>query len=122
MRKTASVVLAVVLPLLCGCDRLSELLDLPDPARDAARATAEGEAIGSACRQGGRALEDCYTLNPGAQKAAIFAGWKTMNDYMMEHNLKEVTPLLPPPAPHPVAASAPVPAPVPVPPPPVAAR
>ncbi|MDR0702648.1 MAG: hypothetical protein LBF61_09660 [Azoarcus sp.] len=90
MRKTFCLVLAASLPLLSACDRLAELLDIPDPARDAAEAEAEGQAIGSACRQTGRSLEDCYTLNPEAQKAAIFTGWKAMNDYMMEHNLKEV--------------------------------
>lgn len=96
MRKTASLVLAAALPLLCGCDRLGELLEIPDPAREAAQTQADGQAIGSACRQGGRSLEDCYALNPDARKAAIFAGWKTMNDYMMEHNLKEVPSQLPP--------------------------
>ncbi|MDR1423216.1 MAG: hypothetical protein LBI92_01205 [Azoarcus sp.] len=96
MRKTACLVLAAALPLLCGCDRLGELLDIPDPAREAAQTQADGQAIGSACRQGGRSLEDCYALNPDARKAAIFAGWKTMNDYMMEHNLKEVPSQLPP--------------------------
>ena len=29
------------------------------------------QAVGSACRQSGRAIEDCYTLNPKATKAAI---------------------------------------------------
>ncbi|MDR2093482.1 MAG: hypothetical protein LBP58_09270 [Azoarcus sp.] len=90
MHKTLCFILAALLPLLSACDRLAELLDIPDPARDAAEAEAEGQAIGSACRQTGRSLEDCYTLNPEAQKAAIFTGWKAMNDYMMEHNLKEV--------------------------------
>lgn len=97
MRKNiACLVLASTLPLLSACDMLSSLLELPDPAKEAAAAEAEGQAIGSACRQTGRSLEDCYTLNPEAQKAAIFTGWKAMNDYMMEHNLKEVPSQLPP--------------------------
>jgi len=57
---------------------------------------AEGNAIGAACRQAGRALEDCYQLNPQAPKASIFAGWKEMNDYMTEQKLEVVRPTLPP--------------------------
>ena len=87
MRKTFCLALAAaMLPLVSGCDRLADLLDIPDPARDAA----DAQAIGSACRQTGRSIEDCYALNPNAQKSAVFSGWKSMNDYMMEHNLKEV--------------------------------
>jgi hypothetical protein len=96
MRKTVCLALAAALPLLSACDRLVELLDIPDPAKEAASAEAEGQAIGSACRHSGRSLEDCYVLNSTAQKAAIFSGWKAMNDYMMEHNLKEVPSQLPP--------------------------
>ncbi|MDO9599678.1 MAG: hypothetical protein Q7J47_18335 [Azoarcus sp.] len=91
MRKTIRLLLlTALLPLLSGCDQLADLLELPNPARDAAKAEAEGQAIGGACRHAGRPLEDCYTLNPGAQKAAVFAGWRSMNDYMMEHKLTEV--------------------------------
>ena len=72
--------------LMSGCDRLADALEIPNPAKEIANA----EAIGGACRQTGRSIEDCYTLNPDAQKAAIFSGWKSMNGYMMEHNLKEV--------------------------------
>ena len=86
MRKTVSIALVAVLLLMTGCDRFAELLELPNPGRENANA----EAIGSACRQTGRSIEDCYALNPDVQKAAIFAGWKSMNGYMMEHNLKEV--------------------------------
>jgi len=84
MRKTVFFVL--VLLLVTACDRLADMLELPNPGREVANA----EAIGSACRQTGRSIEDCYALNPDVQKAAIFAGWKSMNGYMMEHNLKEV--------------------------------
>ena len=58
------------------------------------RAQAEGEAIGSACRHAGRALEDCYTLNPKASKADIFSGWRNMNDYMIENKIDIVPPTL----------------------------
>jgi hypothetical protein len=96
MHRITCLALVAALPLLSACDQLAELLEIPNPAREAARAEAEGQAIGSACRQTGRSLEDCYVLNPEAQKAAIFAGWKSMNDYMLEHSLKEVPSQLPP--------------------------
>ena len=80
----------LLVPLIAGCDQLSELLELPNPKKEAERAEAEGRAIGSACRYSGRSLEDCYLLNPGAGKAAVFAGWRDMNDYMMEHKMEVV--------------------------------
>ncbi len=78
-----------------GCEQLG----IPDPAKVSGQAEAEGKAIGSACRHAGRAIEDCYTLNITASKAAVFAGWKEMNDYMAENKITEVVPLLPPPPP-----------------------
>lgn len=74
--------------LLSGCDRLG----LPDPARDAAARDADARATGSACRHAGRAIEDCYALNPEAARAAVYAGWKEMNDYMRENKIEEVKP------------------------------
>jgi len=44
----------------------------------------------------GRSLEDCYALNPNASKAAIFEGWREMNDYMLQNNLREVPPVFAP--------------------------
>lgn len=76
---------------LTACDRLG----IPDPAQEAAKAESEGKAIGSACRHSGRALEDCFALNPSAQKAAVFAGWREMNDYMIQNKLESVRPELP---------------------------
>jgi hypothetical protein len=78
-----------------GCDRLG----IPDPARTAAAKEAEGKAVGAGCRHGGRSLEDCYTLNLQADKAAVFAGWKEMNDYMIANKLEAVPAKLPPPPP-----------------------
>ncbi|ANQ84176.1 hypothetical protein [Azoarcus olearius] len=94
------------LPLLTACEQVGELLELPNPKKEAAQADAEGRAIGSACRHAGRSLEDCYVLNPGAQKAAVFAGWRDMNDYMMEHKLDVVPSQLPQVPPQPKAAPA----------------
>ena len=85
--------------LLGGCERLG----IPDFTKSSANAEADGKAIGGACRHAGRAIEDCYNLNPGAQRAAVFAGWREMNDYMAEKNIAEVEPKVPPPPP-PVAA------------------
>lgn len=87
----------LLFPLLTGCELLYDLLEIPDPRKEAAAAEAEGKAIGSACRHAGRSLEDCYLLNPSAQKAAIFAGWREMNDYMLANNLPEVPSQLSPP-------------------------
>ncbi len=75
-----------LLPFAAGCDQLAEVLELPNPSK----IEAEGRAVGSACRHAGRSLEDCYALNPAAAKAAVFAGWRDMNDYMMEHKLEVV--------------------------------
>lgn len=83
--------------LLCGLSAC-EQIGIPDRSKEAAAKEAEGRAIGSACRQAGRALEDCYTLNPDAHKAAIFSGWRDMNDYMTENKLDIVKPTLPPPS------------------------
>ena len=75
---------------LTGCDWLG----LESASATSARREAEGKAIGGACRHAGRAIEDCYLLNKRADKAAIFAGWREMNDYMRENKLEAVTPLL----------------------------
>lgn len=87
----------MLLPLLAGCDALYELLEIPDPQKVAAAVEAEGRAVGSACRHAGRSLEDCYLINPGAQKAAVFAGWRDMNDYMLMNDMEVVPSKLPQP-------------------------
>jgi hypothetical protein len=86
--------LLLALPLLAAlsaCDQLG----IEDPAKVAAAKEAEGKAIGSACRHAMRAIEDCYVLNPKAQKAAIYAGWREMDEYMRENKLEGVTPVVP---------------------------
>lgn len=72
--------------LLAGCEQLG----IPDPAKVEAAREAEGKAIGGGCRHSGRALEDCYKLNPKASKAAIYAGWRDMDAYMRENNIPTV--------------------------------
>ena len=74
--------------LLGGCQ-----LTGGEPAEAvAARKEAEGKAIGGACRHAGRAIEDCFALNKRADKAALFGGWREMNDYMRENKIEPVAP------------------------------
>lgn len=92
-----NLILLLLIPLLTGCELLYELLEIPDPKKVAAEAEAEGRAIGSACRQGGRSIEDCYQIHPSALKSAVFAGWREMNDYMIENKMEVMRSALPQP-------------------------
>jgi hypothetical protein len=86
--------LLLLAPLaLAGCD----LLGIETMSQVQERRAAEGKAVGSACRHAGRAIEDCYTLNKKADKAAVFAGWREMNDYMTENKIEVVAPSIPSP-------------------------
>ena len=88
----------LLLPLLVGLTALLSACDqlgIEDPVKIAAAKEAEAKAIGSACRHAMRAIEDCYTLNPRAQKAAVFVGWREMDEYMRENKLEGVAPLIP---------------------------
>ena len=76
--------------LLAGCD----MLGIESPERIAALKEADGKAVGGGCRHAGRAIEDCYVLNRKVEKAAIFAGWREMNDYMRENKIESVAPQL----------------------------
>ena len=80
--------LALIAALLSGCDALG----IDSPEKIAASREAEGKAVGGACRHAGRAIEDCYTMNKKADKAAVFAGWREMNDYMRENKIDAVAP------------------------------
>ena len=99
-RSSACVGLSALV-LLCGCDRLG----ISDPVKDAANKEADARATGSACRHAGRAIEDCYAINPDASRAAVYAGWKEMNDYMRENKIEVVKPELAPTAPPPKPAA-----------------
>lgn len=83
--------------LLAGCDQLG----IETPAVTNARMQADSKAIGGACRHAGRAIEDCYTLNKKADKAAMYAGWREMSEYMVENKLEPVVPVIPPEPPKP---------------------
>jgi len=82
------ILLAVALvSLLAGCDKISAIPGLgPDPR--IAQREEEAKAIGGACRHALRGLEDCYTLNPKANKASVFTGWKDMDQYMRENKIE----------------------------------
>ena len=69
--------------LLAGCD----LLGIETSSQIEAKKEAEGRAIGSACRQAVRSIEDCYGQNPRAHKAAVFTGWREMDEYMRQNNI-----------------------------------
>jgi hypothetical protein len=86
------LLLLAVLSTLAGCDQLG----LEAASVTAARVEADGKAVGGACRHGGRAIEDCFTLNKRVDKAAIYAGWREMDDYMRENKLETVAPTLGP--------------------------
>jgi len=92
MRPTAALrsLLLVAAGLLGGCD----MLGIESPEKIAAARDADGRAIGGACRHAGRAIEDCYTIYRKADRAAVFAGWRDMNDYMRENKIEPVAPQL----------------------------
>ena len=82
---------------LAACDQVGQKLGLEDPAKKEARMEPEAKAVGSACRQSGRAIEDCYAIYGWLPKAGIYAGWREMDEYMRENKLETVAPQLPPP-------------------------
>ena len=88
MKLRYGLILAFLTPLLASCDQLG----YETPAAEQAREDAEGKAIGSGCRQTGRALEDCYQINRKAPKAAIFTGWREMDAYMRENKIEDSKP------------------------------
>jgi len=92
--------LFVFLPL-SGCEMVQNL-----PYVGKALPEAESKAIGAGCRHAGRAIEDCFAINPRATRSGIFVGWREMNDYMTTGKIGEVKPLVAantPPPPEPVA-------------------
>ena len=83
-----STCLTLSLPLLLvGCN-LAELLADPKVAQR----EADAKAIGGACRHGLRSIEDCYALNDKASRAAIFSGWKDMDQYMRDNKIEGIAP------------------------------
>lgn len=83
--KRLSLTFALLLStgLMAGC----EALGIETATQIAAKKEAEARAIGSACRHAVRSIEDCFNSNPKAGKAAVFAGWKEMDQYMRENEI-----------------------------------
>ncbi len=82
----ARLILLAVALFLTGCDQIAALMADPKVAQR----IADSKAIGSACRYGMRSIEDCYMLNEKASKAAIFDGWKEMDQYMRDNKIDGV--------------------------------
>ena len=85
--------IAVTLP---GCDIIQQQMGIEDPTEKAAKADAEGRAVGGACRQSGRAIEDCYAIYSWLPKSSTYEGWRDMDAYMRENKLETIEPQLPP--------------------------
>ncbi len=92
---------------LAGCDQIQQKLGVEDQAGKAARAEAEGKAVGGACRHSGRAIEDCYSVYTWVPKDAVYSGWRDMDSYMRDNKIETVEPQLPPPQPPVVAKKKP---------------
>ena len=89
----------VILLSVTGCDMIQQQMGIEDQAAKAARNDADGKAVGGACRQSGRAIEDCYSIYSWLPKSSIYEGWRDMDAYMRENKLETVEPQLPPVAP-----------------------
>jgi hypothetical protein len=90
-------ILPVYCPLLLACLLVAgcDALGIESTTATTARKEADGMAIGSACRHAMRAIEDCYTLNPKAAKAAVYSGWRQMDEYMRENKIDGIAPVIP---------------------------
>jgi hypothetical protein len=76
---------------LAGCDVMG-ILGIETAAQLAEQKEAEGKAIGSGCRHAERSIEECYQNNTRASKAAVFAGWREMDEYMRENKIASMPP------------------------------
>lgn len=76
---------------LGGCDIMG-ILGIETAAQIATQKEAEGKAIGSGCRHAERSIEECYQNNTRASKAAVFAGWREMDEYMRENKIASMPP------------------------------
>jgi hypothetical protein len=93
-----NLIAATLLLGLAGCDMIQQQMGIEDPNAKAARTDAEGKAVGGACRQSGRAIEDCYSIYSWLPKAPIYEGWRDMDAYMRDNKMETIEPQLPPPA------------------------
>lgn len=95
-RRPTMLALIFVAVTLTGCDAIKQKLGLEDPASKAEKDSADGKAVGGACRQSGRAIEDCYAVYSWLPRASVYEGWRDMDAYMRDNKLETVTPQLPP--------------------------
>lgn len=91
--RTACLVLTLALGLT-ACDSVQQQMGIETTASKAAQA--DGKAVGGACRQSGRAIEDCYSIYAWLPRAAVYDGWREMDAYMRENKLETIEPQLPP--------------------------
>ena len=92
----ASLIAVALLLSLSACDMIQQQMGIEDQAAKEARADADGKAVGGACRQSGRAIEDCYANYSWLPKASTYEGWRDMDAYMRDNKLETVEPQLPP--------------------------
>jgi hypothetical protein len=83
-RLPTTLLALAALALLAGCDQLG----IESATAVAGRREAEGKAVGAGCRHAARSVEQCFVMNKRADKAAVFAGWREMNDYMRENKIE----------------------------------
>ena len=102
MRRLSLALLTAAPLWLAGCDMFG---GGEAATAVAARREAEGRAVGGACRHAARAIEQCYAMNKRVDKAAVFAGWREMNDYMRENKIEAVPSPMPVPSEPAVAAT-----------------
>ena len=81
---------------LSGCDMIQQKMGIEDSASKEAKAAAEGKAVGGACRQSGRAIEDCYSIYSWLPKSSTYEGWRDMDAYMRDNKMETIEPQLPP--------------------------
>ncbi|MBU1266848.1 MAG: hypothetical protein RLO04_12085 [Limnobacter sp.] len=86
MKKLKILMVAGAATMLSSCD-LSQI-----PGLDGKLSLDDSKAVGAACRHSGRALEDCFTLNPKTHQSGVFDGWRDMNDYMLANQIEVVKP------------------------------
>lgn len=86
MRKLKILMVASAATMLSSCD-LSQI-----PGLDGKLSLEDSKAVGAACRHSGRALEDCFVMNPNTHQSGVFEGWRDMNDYMLANEIDVVKP------------------------------
>lgn len=86
MKKLKILMVAGAATMLSSCD-LSQI-----PGLDGKLSIEDSKAVGAACRHSGRALEDCFAMNPKTHPAGVFDGWRDMNDYMLANEIEVVKP------------------------------